>query len=267
MKIWAHRGCSQMYPENTLTSFEKAMNISGLAGVELDIQLTRDGELVVIHDEKVDRTTDGFGYVKDYSLSEIKNLNIFSGKGQKTEKIPTMKEVIEILLPELNKYTNALKAAGGDENKVTEGMRINIELKTSVINYQGIEEKIVKLVDEMGVKDAIVYSSFYPESLFRIHECEPTAKLGVLDDLLSNCYYKAIGLESLFSDIPSGSIALHPWGLHMDLPREKVEGRTIRAWYTGHLYPEAPTGKKMDFESYAKLGVTDVFLNEPEKYL
>ena len=51
MKIWAHRGCSQMYPENTLTAFEKAMNISQLAGIELDIQLTSDGELVVIHDD------------------------------------------------------------------------------------------------------------------------------------------------------------------------------------------------------------------------
>ena len=267
MKIWAHRGCSQMYPENTLTSFGKAMEIPGLSGIELDIQFTKDGELVVIHDERVDRTTDGFGFVRDYTLKELKQLHIFAGKGNSAETIPTMREVIELLLPELQKYTKALSEAGGDESKVTEGMRINIELKTSVYNYPGIEEKIVKLVDEMGVKEAIVYSSFYPESLFKIHEYEPSSKLGVLDDLLSNCYYKAIGLESLWGDVPSGSIALHPWGLHMDLPKEKVEDRIVRAWYTGHLYPEIPTGKKMDFEKYAKLGVTDVFLNEPEIYL
>ena len=68
MKIWAHRGCSQIYPENTITAFEKALKIPGLTGIELDIQLTADGELVVIHDERVDRTTDGFGFVKDYTL-------------------------------------------------------------------------------------------------------------------------------------------------------------------------------------------------------
>lgn len=73
MKIWAHRGCGQIYPENTLLAFEKAAEIEGLTGIELDIQMTKDGELVVIHDEKVDRTTEGTGYVRDYTLSELKN--------------------------------------------------------------------------------------------------------------------------------------------------------------------------------------------------
>ena len=70
MKIWAHRGCSQRYPENTLLAFEKAMDIPGLAGIELDIQMTRDGELVVIHDERVDRTTDGSGELRNFTMKE-----------------------------------------------------------------------------------------------------------------------------------------------------------------------------------------------------
>lgn len=61
MKIWAHRGCSQRYPENTMLAFEKAAELKGLTGIELDIQLTKDGEIVVIHDERVDRTTEGTG--------------------------------------------------------------------------------------------------------------------------------------------------------------------------------------------------------------
>ena len=61
MKIWAHRGCSQRYPENTLFAFEQAAAIKNLTGIELDIQLTKDGKLVVIHDERVDRTTEGIG--------------------------------------------------------------------------------------------------------------------------------------------------------------------------------------------------------------
>jgi len=255
-----------MYPENTLTSFGKAMEIKGLSGVELDIQLTKDGEIVVIHDERVDRTTDGFGFVRDYTLKELQTLHIFAGKGEPAEKIPTMREVIELLMPKLNAYCDAARK-GMPEDEIQDGMRINIELKTSVYNYPGIEEKIVKLVDEMGVKEAIVYSSFYPESLYKIHEFEPTAKLGVLDDLLSNCLYKAIGLESLWNDTPSGSIALHPCGQRMDLPVDKIQGRIVRAWFGGHLYPEAPTGGRMDIETYAAKGITDVFLNEPEKYL
>lgn len=64
MKIWAHRGCSQRYPENTIMAFSKAMEIQGLTGIELDIQMTKDGEIVVIHDERVDRTTDGVVMLK-----------------------------------------------------------------------------------------------------------------------------------------------------------------------------------------------------------
>ena len=82
MKYWAHRGCSQRYPENTQTSFEKAMRLRQLTGIETDVQRTRDGVLVIIHDERVDRTTDGSGWVKDYSLKEIKKLSIDAGDGR-----------------------------------------------------------------------------------------------------------------------------------------------------------------------------------------
>ena len=66
MKIWAHRGCSQNYPENTITAISKALEVKGLTGIELDIQMTRDNEIVVIHYELVDSTTDGAGYFKDF---------------------------------------------------------------------------------------------------------------------------------------------------------------------------------------------------------
>ncbi|MCR5671199.1 MAG: hypothetical protein K6G10_09350 [Butyrivibrio sp.] len=254
MKIWAHRGCSQLYPENTLTSFEKAMNIPGLAGIELDVQLTKDDELVVIHDERVDRTTEGFGYVKDYTLKELKALNIYNS-GNATEHIPTMREVFELLSPALKRY------------KEGNGIRLNIELKTGVFFYPGIEKKTVEMAREFGVEDAIVYSSFYVESLVKVHEADPKAKLGVLDSYLSNCLYKAIGLESLWPETEPGSIALHPGGGGMDLPPQKFAGRDVRAWFGGHLYPEKPTGGKLDTDRYARMGVTDLFLNEPDKYL
>ncbi len=102
MKIWAHRGCSQRYPENTLTSFQKATEIPGLEGIELDIQLTDDGHMVVIHDERVDRTTNGKGFVRDYTLSDLQKLRIESVNGA-VERIPTINEVLDLLGPYMKK--------------------------------------------------------------------------------------------------------------------------------------------------------------------
>ena len=100
MRIWAHRGCSQACPENTLLAFEKAAALKDLAGIELDIQLTRDGEIVVCHDEKVDRTTDGTGEIRSFTLTELKKLKIDAGNGR-MEQIPTMKEVLDLLEPRM----------------------------------------------------------------------------------------------------------------------------------------------------------------------
>ena len=262
MRIWAHRGCSQMYPENTLTAFEKAMNVPGISGIELDVQITKDGELVVIHDERVDRTTDGFGFVRDFTLKELKNLHIYTGS-ETPEHIPTMREVFELLQPGLKAWSKEPSTSGE-----AAGLRLNIELKNSVYDYPDLEKKIVAMVHEFGVQDAIVYSTFYAESLKRVHELDPKAELGVLDDKVSDCLYKALGLEATFGGADSSfTFALHPGGKLMDIPADRLQGRTVRAWFGGHLFPDKPTGSVMDFAAYEKAGITDVFLNEPERYL
>ena len=248
MNIWAHRGCSQNYPENTLTSFEKAASISIVSGIELDIQLTKDGEIVVIHDEKVDRTTNGFGFVRDYTLKELKNLAIWT-RTDKIEHIPTMEEVLDLLSP-----------------KLKEGFLINIELKTSVFPYPGIEEKIMNLISKKGFEDNIVYSSFYAISLKNMHECNPDAKLGILDTKVSDCLVKAKGLEYMLG-IKEGQIALHPYQSGMDISPSMLENRPVRAWFSGHLFPELSTGKTMDFKAHEDKGITDLIINEPEAYV
>ena len=251
MKIWAHRGCSQCYPENTITSFEKAMNIPGLTGIELDIQLTKDGEIVVMHDERVDRTTDGIGYVRDYTLKELSFLHIHTGN-EKAEHIPTMREVLELLKPVL---------------KQEAGILLNIELKNSIYPYPGMEKKIVELVHEYGVQDNIVYSSFYADSLVRLHSVDSDVSMGVLDSKVSDCLYKAMGIEALLGAEIKIPLALHPSGGGIDIQRDRFEGRTVRAFFGGHLYPERPSGGRMDLTKLEAAGVTDVFLNEPEKYI
>lgn len=240
MKIWAHRGCSQRYPENTQLAFEKALELKGLTGIELDVQLTRDGELVVIHDERVDRTTEGIGFVKDYTLSELKRLHIYADEGP-SQSILTMEEVFDLA-----------------EQRLKTGLKLNIELKTSVYPYQGIEEKLVELVHKKGGADQVVYSSFYALSLEKIRRLEPEAEIGVLDGKVSDCLFKLKGLQGN---------ALHPFWRGMDLPKKRVEGYSVRAWMTGHLYPEKPTGTRLDLASLEAQGITDIFLNEPERYL
>ena len=93
MDIIAHRGLSGIYPENTMLAFRKAIE-AGCDGIELDVHLSKDGELVVIHDEKVDRTTDGRGAVKDFTLQELRALDA-SGKYTGRfgiQPIPTLRE-------------------------------------------------------------------------------------------------------------------------------------------------------------------------------
>ncbi len=230
-----------MYPENTLLAFGKAAEIKGLTGIELDIQLTKDGHLVVCHDERVDRTTDGIGEIRQYTLAELKRLRIDAGDG-KYEQIPTMEEVLELL-----------------EDKLKEEFMLNIELKNSILPYEGMEEKIINLVHRYGVQNRVIYSSFSALSLEFIKKIEPNAETGILDTKVSDCLYKLKG--------GCGADALHPYWRGIDLPKERIADYTVRAWFAGHLYPENPTGNLLDLEMLEQKGITDVFLNEPERYL
>lgn len=243
MKIWAHRGCSQRYPENTLLAFEKAAAIQSLTGIELDIQLTKDNELVVIHDERVERTTEGAGFVRDYTLFQLKKLHIYADDNP-VQSVPTMEEVFDLL-----------------EARLKSGLRLNIELKNSVYPYEGMEEKIVGMVHKRGLQKAVVYSTFYAKSLEKLKLLDSDAELGILDRRASDCMYKVKG--------GCGATALHPFWRGMDLNVSELTGGgyAVRAWMSGHLYPEKPTGGRLDFTQLEAQGITDIILNEPEVYL
>ena len=122
MKVYAHRGYSGKYPENTMLAFRKAAE-TGCDGIELDVQLTKDGKIVVIHDETVDRTTTGTGRVKDYTYEELIKLDAAKLFGGKYGFCP---------IPSFEEYCQW--AAGQD-------LVTNIEIKTGVYYYEGLEEK------------------------------------------------------------------------------------------------------------------------------
>ncbi len=249
IKIWAHRGCCCRYPENTLAAFRAACGLRGLAGIELDIQLTKDGEIVVIHDETVDRTTEGHGNVRDFSLDELKRLRIKSGRFLKIqrytkERIPLMREVLELLKPSCEK----------------DGLLINIELKNSNVRYEGMEQKILALVKDFGLQDSIVYSSFNPDSILLLKELDPNVKTGIL-----------AGSEKVCLDFALSHAvdALHPAVSMLDVA--DIRGSTalpIRVWGGSEsFFPKKPAYEKHDLQRLKEAGVTDVITNVPEEYL
>ena len=162
-KNFAHRGFSGKYPENTMLAFEKAVEI-GADGIELDVQLTKDGEVVIIHDETIDRTTDGHGEVVSFTYEELQKFDasyIYRGK-LGFNKIPTLREYFEFVK---------------DKNIIT-----NIELKTSVNQYVGIEKKVLELIEEFNLQDRIIISSFNHYSVLRMKKLAPKLKYGFLTE-------------------------------------------------------------------------------------
>ncbi len=158
--IYAHRGASGYAPENTLEAFELAVK-QGADGVELDVHLSKDGELVVAHDENIDRVSNGTGAIADMKLSEIRKF-VFNALHPEYQDAhaPTLKEVFELLRPT--------------------GLQVNVELKNSVNPYQGMEEKVLALAEEMGMTDRVIYSSFNHHSLLTVKRINPAAVCGVL---------------------------------------------------------------------------------------
>ncbi len=157
---WAHRGASGYAPENTLPAFKMAADMKA-DGVELDVQLTKDDVIVVCHDERIDRTSNGAGRIADLTLDELRKFD-FCNKNLAYEgtKIPTMEEVFDLLEPT--------------------ALTINIELKTGEIFYPELEEKIVALTRKKGWQDRVIYSSFNHYSIMKIKEIDPDAKTGFL---------------------------------------------------------------------------------------
>ncbi|EBH4176459.1 glycerophosphodiester phosphodiesterase [Listeria monocytogenes] len=156
-EIFAHRGSSGTHPENTIPSMKAAI-LSGADGIELDIHVLKSGELIVMHDERVDRTTNGSGFLKDYTLSEVKKLVIGKRFFRKI-RVPTLEEVFKLV-------------SGSD-------ITLNIELKTDVFEYEGIEQKVLKLAKKFPQVKRM-YSSFNPDTLVRLRELDPTAKLALI---------------------------------------------------------------------------------------
>lgn len=207
----AHRGFSGVYPENTMIAFEKAIE-AGCDGIELDVQLTKDGVPVIMHDEKVDRTTDGTGFVKDYTFSKIRKLNA----KYRYEKFDIFCEV-----PSLREYFELVK----DKNIFT-----NVELKNSVVLYENLEEKVLDLIDEYNLRDRIIISSFNHLSVVKMKKMAPDMKYGFLEESIvldAATYAKRYGIDYLH---PSWQSVTKEY-----CRQAKEEGIEINTWTVNDL--------------------------------
>jgi len=161
LMIFAHRGASHILPENTVPAFKKAIRL-GANGLELDVHLTKDGYPVVIHDEKLNRTTNGKGLVKNHTLKEIRGLSAGAWFHERYShyKIPTLEEIF-------------IKASGFP-------ILLNIEMKNVFIRYDDMEKKIIRLIHKYSLQDRVILSSFNPESLKLVSKLDKKVATGFL---------------------------------------------------------------------------------------
>ncbi|CQR46755.1 Glycerophosphoryl diester phosphodiesterase [Paraliobacillus sp. PM-2] len=179
--IYAHRGASKQAPENTLPAFELAYE-SGADGIETDIQLTKDGIPVLFHDENVRRTTNGTGFIQDYTFKELQRLD--AGAWFSNNYINTSILSLEQFLSWIS-------------NK---NLLLNLELKTNVIPYKHIEQIVYELLVKYDKLRHTVISSFNPNSLLKMHRMDPTLTTAFLTsnkkvDLIN--YTKQLGAKGI----------------------------------------------------------------------
>lgn len=229
----AHRGYSGKFDENTMIAFRKAVEC-GADGIETDIQLSKDGVPVIIHDETLDRTTDGHGFVKDYTLRELKKFRTISVGHTKElkedmhknytddeirhfaenvgEEIPTLEELLEMV------SESDLKL-------------LNLELKNSIIEYEGLEEKVLDMIEKYDLKDRVIISTFNHLSLMKIRKIDSEIVLGALTETtLANVpkylkeinvqcyhpYFPSILNKEYMQEIKDGGIKVNPYTINTE---------------------------------------------------
>lgn len=235
MEVIAHRGFAGVAPENTLVAFQQALEI-GVDMVELDVQLSQDGHPVVIHDETVNRTTNGTGWVNEMSLAELRGLQIADHRAIESVTIPTLHEVIACV-------------------KAFPSVRMNIELKTDLIDYPGIEALVNAIVRQTSMQDRVIFSSFNHHTLRRLKQISPDSKIACLFDANSMSeqpwqYAQQIGAEAIHVHLLSVTTQLvdachgHGMGLRV---------------YT--------VNQTSDMQRLIELGIDGIFTDYPDRLL
>lgn len=223
----AHRGFSSQFPENTMIAFEQAYQI-GADGLELDVQLTRDGEVVIFHDKMIDRMTNGSGTLSELTLKDVQSVSI---DGLMQDELPRQK------IPTLKEYLSWVH----DKDFLT-----NIELKTLTGEDIGLESKVLKLIFEYGVEERVIISSFHRQNMARVKKQSPSIQTGLLvpgcnDHILK--LTKELGMdyihphalsldETLIEQAHHFELGINTWTVNELADLEKVANEGIHAVIT-----------------------------------
>jgi glycerophosphoryl diester phosphodiesterase len=207
--VIAHRGASAYAPENTMAAFERAVDL-GADAIELDAKLTRDGVVAILHDDTLDRTTNGVGRLRSFTIEEIQEFDAgvkfspkFAGEG-----IPSLREVFQ---------------------KFSDEILLNIELTNYSSKRDDLPERVIQLVVELGLVERVLLSSFNPIALIkcrRINREIPTALVihGREPRLLRNIFQAFLNYDffhpheaTVGSEIIGKKLKIHAWTVNDEL--------------------------------------------------
>lgn len=230
--VFAHRGASAQAPENTLAAFELAAR-QGAPAIELDAKLSADGQVIVMHDARVDRTTDGKGRVCDLPLTALRELDAGSwfSRQYRGERIPTLGEVFETLGKRLF---------------------INVELTNYTTPRDALVEKVTELVKAFGLQSQVIFSSFLPHNLVQAAKRLPEVPRGLLaSPRLMGMWARSFGFA--FGDYQ----ALHPFVSDVTLQQIARVHRLRRRIHVWTVNAES------DLRRLFAWGVDGVFTDDP----
>lgn len=229
----AHRGFSGHYPENTMEAFRRAVEV-GCDGIETDLHMTKDGVIVICHDEKIDRTTNGTGFIANYNYKELCKFDagIKHGEQFKGERIPSIDEFLDYVRDK--------------------DLLINFELKNNIISYEEMEKKVIEKVYGFNMEKNVILSSFNHYSMIHAKQIDSSIKTGLL--------YQAI-IYKIDEYVESvGADALHPFYpavMNKNIVEDiKKKGIMINA-YT--------VNEQEDMKSLIELGIDGIITNYPDK--
>ncbi len=233
-QVWAHRGASSEAPENSLAAFARAIAV-GADGIELDVQRTADGILVVTHDETTDRLTGQPGQVAQLTLADLRRLDFAAfWPDQPAVILPTLDEVLDLCR--------------------NTSLRINIELKNSEVPYRGMEKQVVGRVKAFGLQDQVIYSSFNPMSLWRLSWIAPHAPKGYL--------YSDVRPRPWLPACLTGVTALHPSTANLGVPGLVLRAHSHRL--AVHVWTVDEPGQ---WEQCRQLAIDAIITNQPREAL
>lgn len=235
MKIIAHRGGAKLAPENTLAAIRQAIAL-GVDMIEIDVILSKDGEIIVIHDDKIDRTTNGEGVVKEMTLEEIRQYDAGSWFDDRFagEKVPTLEETFEAI----------------DGRTV-----LLIEIKDGDEEYPGLEKKVVDAIHKYEANDWVIVQSFNENSVLRTKAMDPTLITYYLMGRNFLEFYEEMPAEPI--SLPYNGIAVHHSGIDAEKTKKIHEaGYKLLVW---------TVNEDEDIQNMISAGVDGIITDRPDR--